>query len=283
VATNEVGRLRIFENKINHTGRDFKMKKFIVASALAGAVLMAGQNAEAANNSYKDDYVIINKTYDKLAFYQDKKLQGVYSVATGRTKALTPEGKFKIAQKIVNRPYWNTGIPGGDPRNPLGNRWLGIAVPGKSAAASWGGEYAIHGNNNPSSIGKKVSSGCIRMHDADIEKKLYPNVLLNTPVYITSSYKSFAQLTNDLRYIPAKTVTKAASTTKTSTNKVYSVRATLTGWADSSSFEIKTSTGYKVIRTTNNWYKTNLKEGQAYTFYYTTNSYGQNILTKANK
>jgi hypothetical protein len=252
------------------------MKKFVLSAALGVSILgMSSINADAANNSYKDDYIIVNKTYDKLAFYQDKKLKGVYSVATGRTADLTPEGKFKIVQKIVNRPYWSKGIPGGDPRNPLGNRWLGIAIPGRSAAASWGGEYGIHGNNNPSSIGKKVSSGCIRMHDNEIENELYPNVLMNTPVYITSSYKSFAALTNDLGYIKAKSVAVSASTQQ-------SVIGTHVGAIDGSSFEVKTSLGTKVFRTTNSWYINNLVEGKKYRYFYTTNKYGQNIISKVN-
>ncbi|MDC7783486.1 MULTISPECIES: L,D-transpeptidase [Priestia] len=35
--------------------------------------------------------------------------------------------------------------------------------------------YGIHGNNNESSIGKYVSRGCVRMHNADIEK-LYDKI-----------------------------------------------------------------------------------------------------------
>ncbi|QQO40971.1 lysis protein [Bacillus phage 015DV002] len=62
------------------------------------------------------------------------------------------------------------------------------------------------------------------------------------------------------------------------------VRAKLIGWADMNSFEVKTDSGkYYVMRTDNRWYYNNLKEGQYYTFYYTTNKYGQNIITKINK
>jgi len=43
--------------------------------------------------------------------------------------------------------------------------------------------YAIHGTNNPSSIGRAVSHGCIRMLNADIEY-LYPLVPVGTMVYI---------------------------------------------------------------------------------------------------
>ncbi|CCF15163.1 putative L,D-transpeptidase YkuD domain protein [Brevibacillus laterosporus GI-9] len=43
--------------------------------------------------------------------------------------------------------------------------------------------YGIHGTNNPASIGKYVSHGCIRMYNRDVETlaKLVP---IGTPVYI---------------------------------------------------------------------------------------------------
>ncbi|MCU7741319.1 L,D-transpeptidase family protein [Priestia megaterium] len=40
---------------------------------------------------------------------------------------------------------------------------------------TYGDTYSIHGNNNEISIGKYVSQGCVRMHNADIEK-LYDKV-----------------------------------------------------------------------------------------------------------
>lgn len=43
--------------------------------------------------------------------------------------------------------------------------------------------YAIHGTNNPASIGQAVSHGCIRMRNEDIEQ-LYPMVPIGTKVYI---------------------------------------------------------------------------------------------------
>ncbi|MGG1571658.1 L,D-transpeptidase family protein [Fictibacillus sp. NRS-1165] len=177
------------------------MKKLIVTTAIAGALIGGiGTSASAANNKSSDDLIIINKAVNEEVFIQDGKLKYQFSVATGKTKDLTPEGNFKIAQKIVNRPYYTGKIPGGDPRNPLGNRWLGIAIPNKGSAASWGGVYGIHGNNNPASIGTYASGGCIRMLDEEIENKLYPDVLLNTPVYITSSYKSFADIAKEKGY-----------------------------------------------------------------------------------
>ena len=46
-----------------------------------------------------------------------------------------------------------------------------------------GDGYALHGTNNPSSIGQAVSHGCVRLRNEDIEK-LYEMVDVGTPVYI---------------------------------------------------------------------------------------------------
>lgn len=61
-------------------------------------------------------------------------------------------------------------------------------------------------------------------------------------------------------------------------------KGTFVGWADSNSFEVKTSSGkHMVFRTSNNWYKENLKTGTSYTYIYETNKYGQNIITQIQK
>ncbi len=64
-------------------------------------------------------------------------------------------------------------IPGGAPNNPMG----------AAALTMRGGEYAIHGTNNPHSIGGFVSYGCIRMYNRDI-RELYRLVDVGTPVIV---------------------------------------------------------------------------------------------------
>jgi lipoprotein-anchoring transpeptidase ErfK/SrfK len=53
------------------------------------------------------------------------------------------------------------GMPGG-PTNPLGARALYLYQNGRDTL------YRIHGTNEPQSIGRAVSSGCIRMLNADV-------------------------------------------------------------------------------------------------------------------
>jgi lipoprotein-anchoring transpeptidase ErfK/SrfK len=54
---------------------------------------------------------------------------------------------------------------------------------GVAAMTLSGGEYAIHGTNNPGSIGGYVSYGCIRMHNSDI-LDLYRRVAVGTKVVV---------------------------------------------------------------------------------------------------
>lgn len=157
------------------------MKKLIIGFMLLLSILFFEVPAQASGG----DLIIINKSNNQLAYYSNTKLVRTFKVGTGRQRSYTPEGTFKIVNKIKNRPYYSGNIPGGDPRNPLGNRWLGI-----NARGTWGTTYAIHGNSNPSSIGGYVSAGCVRMYDEEVEW-LFSQVKINTPVIITYSNKSF--------------------------------------------------------------------------------------------
>lgn len=74
---------------------------------------------------------------------------------------------------------WVNGQPGG-PENPLGARALYLYAGGRDTG------YRIHGTNDPSSIGKAMSSGCIRMLNQDVAE-LYDNVQIGTPVTVRAS------------------------------------------------------------------------------------------------
>lgn len=132
--------------------------------------------------------IIINSRNNTLRYYINGSLARSYSCATGKSSTATPTGRFSVYNKIVNRPYYKSGIAGGAPNNPLGKRWLGLDCYGTK-----GTTYAIHGTNDESSIGKNVSHGCIRMHNADVEA-LYDIVPVGTTVLIQSSGKTDKQI-----------------------------------------------------------------------------------------
>jgi len=81
-----------------------------------------------------------------------------YRIGIGKP-GTTPNGQFTILEKLRNPTYYGPdGVVAADnPENPLGERWLG-----------WGEGFGIHGTVEPSSIGRAISRGCVRMHAADV-------------------------------------------------------------------------------------------------------------------
>lgn len=126
-------------------------------------------------------FITINKDNLRLNIYRKGKFHSSYPVAIGKPSTPTPTHKFKIINKLVN-PYWGgmggkyPPVAGGSPRNPLGKRWMGLDT------IVYRG-YGIHGNNNPNSIGKRVSSGCIRMRNNDVEH-IFRFIPVGTKVWI---------------------------------------------------------------------------------------------------
>ncbi len=81
---------------------------------------------------------------------------------------------------IKRRPElarWANGMPGGVPQNPLGARGIYLFENGRDTL------FRIHGTNEPRSIGKAASSGCIRMLNEEVEE-LYDNVHVGTKVIV---------------------------------------------------------------------------------------------------
>lgn len=120
----------------------------------------------------------INVSRNKLYVRAGGVLQRSFDIASGKKAGLTPTGTFEIILKIKNPWYSAKSIPGGNPKNPLGSRWLGLDVP-----KTQGTTYGIHGTNAPSSIGTNASAGCIRMNNKDVEW-LFDSVPTGTKVWI---------------------------------------------------------------------------------------------------
>ena len=76
------------------------------------------------------------------------------------------------AQMIARQPYLPRFMAGG-PGNPLGARAMYLGA----------SEYRIHGTNDPTTIGKFVSSGCIRLTNEDVTD-LFGRVSVGTRVMV---------------------------------------------------------------------------------------------------
>lgn len=163
-----------------------------LASSIVMLVGLAALPASPANardvvrfNGYSVGTIVI-KTNERRLYYVTGEGQAVrYPVGVGKA-GMTWSGTASIDGKYI-RPAWSAPasirkdnsrspeiIPSGSPRNPMGAAAMTL---------SGGGEYAIHGTNNPGSVGGFVSHGCIRMYNEDI-MDLYQRVSLGTPVVV---------------------------------------------------------------------------------------------------
>jgi|CZKY01.1.fsa_nt_gi lipoprotein-anchoring transpeptidase ErfK/SrfK len=106
-------------------------------------------------------WVLVSIPDRKLALFANGKVVRIYRVAVGKTSTPSPVGEFKIANRVTNPTYYHKGqVIGAGKGNPVGTRWMGLSAKG----------YGIHGTNQPNSIGKAASTGCIRMGKQDIEE-----------------------------------------------------------------------------------------------------------------
>ena len=138
-------------------------------------------------DSERSNGIVINISEMRLYhFYKQKGVHLVktYPIGIGDEGNNTPEGKFKVTEKIVH-PAWHVPaairkekpelpevVPAG-PNNPMGDYAMRLS----------NGTVLIHGTNIPWGIGKRVSHGCIRLYPEDI-KELFHNTPTGTKVTI---------------------------------------------------------------------------------------------------
>lgn len=92
--------------------------------------------------------IIVDLSDRRLYLLDGNNVVNEFPVGIGKMLTRTPTGDYRIINKQSH--------PGG----PFGVLWMGLSKP----------HYGIHGTNDPSSIGRKVSHGCIRMHNDDVLK-----------------------------------------------------------------------------------------------------------------
>jgi len=99
--------------------------------------------------------IVISISLKRLTLLMNGQVMKQYPIAVGKIVTATPVGDFVIVNREPN--------PGG----PFGVMWLSLSKI----------HYGIHGTNNPASIGKAVSLGCIRMYNEDVVElaSLVPN------------------------------------------------------------------------------------------------------------
>ena len=137
------------------------MTTFSAAMHTAGPGLAppVTQAPEFANATVR--WILVSIPDRRLALFENGKVVRIYRVAVGKATTPSPAGEFKIVNRVSNPTYYHKGqIIAAGKGNPVGTRWMGLSAKG----------YGIHGTNQPNSIGKAASTGCIRMSKRNLEE-----------------------------------------------------------------------------------------------------------------
>lgn len=141
------------------------------ANGLKGDLIHPRQKLKIPKAAFR---IVVDKSQNELLMTQDNQFFKSYLVATGENGS-TPTGTFKIVNKVPNPVWYRQGavVPPDSPENILGTRWLGLNKQG----------YGIHGSVDPTTMGRQVTAGCVRMTNADVEE-LFAIVPTGTEVTI---------------------------------------------------------------------------------------------------
>jgi len=118
--------------------------------------------------------ITVDLSQRRVRLYRNGKLVLSTPAAVGSSATPTPLGRFYVNQRLIPS----------DPGGPFGPGAVGISA-FSPVLTGWtqGGPVAIHGTNEPWSIGHAVSNGCIRIPNAAL-RRLFPAAPSGTPVLI---------------------------------------------------------------------------------------------------
>jgi len=131
--------------------------------------LRAGQKIKMVNGPF---HCFISRSAFTMDLYLQNTYVRTYKVGLGTEGRETPTGIWRVAPagKMIMPPWTDPDTQkrytSESPDYPLGARWIALDGIGGSALGRTG--FAIHGTNQPLTIGTKSSRGCIRLHDGDV-------------------------------------------------------------------------------------------------------------------
>jgi lipoprotein-anchoring transpeptidase ErfK/SrfK len=118
--------------------------------------------------------IVVDLSDRRVSLFRNGRKTLETTAAIGSSATPTPVGRFYVNQRLIPS----------DPTGPFGPGAIGISA-FSDVLTGWtqGGPIAIHGTNQPWSIGRAVSNGCIRVRNP-ILRRLFRSALTGTPVFI---------------------------------------------------------------------------------------------------
>lgn len=176
-----------YENILEMFGERFHMDVAYLKKLNANKSFKAGETITVINTG-KILNAPITRVHASIAdktlyAYNGDKLVAAYPTTIGSVATATPNGKFKIVNK-VKMPWYKATVdkdtdnpktfmlpPG--PNSPVGVVWLGLSKP----------SYGIHGSPVPEGISRQASLGCVRLTNWDV-LEVFENVKVGATVEI---------------------------------------------------------------------------------------------------
>ncbi len=155
--------------------------KYLVNTNLISGELRPGQTIKVPSQGWK---IVVDK--EDLYLYlltKDGRFVKRYRVGTGKQDFKTLEGTYKIKNKEKEPTWFKPGggvIQYGEEGHELGTRWMGLAGPKMG--------LGIHGTDKPDTVGQRLSAGCIRMINNDVEE-LFTITPVGTQVDIVTGFQ----------------------------------------------------------------------------------------------
>jgi L,D-transpeptidase-like protein len=111
----------------------------------------------------------------RLALDRRGRTMAAFPAGVGAAQSPTPQGRFSVTDLVLT----------GDPQGPFGWFALGLSGHQPTLPPGWSGgdQLAIHGTNNPTSIGAAVSAGCVHVSSHALAT-LRRWAVLGTPVLV---------------------------------------------------------------------------------------------------
>jgi lipoprotein-anchoring transpeptidase ErfK/SrfK len=155
-------------------GRDCAPRWFRVQLPIKPNGVTGYVRAKAVATGRVRSRVVVDLSSKRLTLFRSGRRVFSTTVAVGSHATPTPTGRYYVNQRLIPQ----------DPGGPFGPAAIGISAY-STVLTGWtqGGPIAIHGTNEPWSIGHAVSNGCIRVHNP-VLRRLFKVTPAGTPVVI---------------------------------------------------------------------------------------------------
>ncbi len=173
---NENGHLMVFGVRRVVLGKDCKIHWYRVRLPMRPNGSEGYVHADDVRLVRVPTRIFVDLSERKLVLYRKGEPILTATVAIGAPGTPTPTGRYYVNQRLI----------ASDPAGPWGPGAVGISA-FSDVLQEWiqGGPIAIHGTNDPSSIGQAVSHGCIRLPN-DVLRRVFEIADSGTPVIITA-------------------------------------------------------------------------------------------------